>query len=593
VTTKYVVAANQIHFDGDNRDRFEYYLRLPNDLIPRTPFMSRLTRYRIILALSISCAGFCPPIYSTANAQDKTIKKPTGSVSGRVTVKGKGKAGIVVGVLGDFGPRAAPIPKATTDQDGNYRINEVAAGTYQIAAISPAYVGGEINSFGERGKVLILSEGENAEGIDFSLVRGGVITGKVSMADGRPVVEERITIALADQTERRGPMPQIGPAQTDDRGVYRIYGLAPGRYKVSIGQSQDSYFSGTRPGRPAYERVFYPDVTNPDEARIVELSEGTEATNIDITVGQSITGFAAAGVAMNGETNQPIASMRFGLRRIVEERGGSYVNTTAFSNRLGEFRFESLTPGKYAAYMMPQPNSELRGDTINFEIVDQDVSGLVFRTSMGGSVSGSIVLEGSYDKAVQSKLAQMQVHTYVRSETPDGGYGKMSSINPDGSFRIGGLQAGVAQFQLGAQGRTPAKGYVISRVERDGVTLPRGFEIKSGEQISGLKIFVIYGSGIVRGTIKIENGTLPTDARLMVRLVKPEQPSAMASTVDARGRFAIEGIPAGTYELWVNCYIPNSSTRPPSSKQSVIVTEGAATELEVVLDLDPNVSPKP
>jgi protocatechuate 3,4-dioxygenase beta subunit len=556
--------------------------------------MSRLTRYIIILALSISCAGFCPPIYSTANAQDKTIKKPTGSVSGHVTVKGKGKAGIVVGVLGDFGTRAAPIPKATTDQDGNYRINEVAAGTYQIAAISPAYVGAEINSFGQRGKVLILSEGENAEGIDFSLVRGGVITGKVSMADGRPVVEERITIAPADQTERRGPMPQIGPLlQTDDRGIYRIYGLAPGRYKVSIGQSQDSYFSSTRPGRPAYERVFYPDVTNPDEARIVELSEGTEATNIDITVGQSITGFAAAGVVMNGETNQPLAGLRFEIRRIISERNASFVGIGAFSNRLGEFRFEGLTPGKYSAFIMLPADSELRGDPLNFEIVDQDVTGLVFRTSLGGSVSGIIVVEGNHDKAVQSKLAQMRVQAYVRSETPVGGYAKVSSISPDGSFRIGGLQAGVAQFQLTAQDRRLVSGYVISRVERDGVVSPRGLEIGSGEKISGLKIFVVYGSGIVRGTIKIENGVLPPDARLMVRLVKQEQSIPMASNVDARGRFAIEGIPAGTYELWVNCYVPNSSTRPPSSKQSVIVTEGAATELEVVLDLDPNVSPKP
>src|SRR6266850_37890 len=367
----------------------------PNARITRTRFMGRLTSYTINLALGVSCVVLCQAINSHTYAQNRTIKKPTGSVSGHITIKGRGKAGIVIGVLGDFGPRSAPIPKASTDQDGNYRINDLAAGTYQIAPLAPAYVGGEYDSFGQRGKVLILSEGENVEGIDFSLVRGGVITGKVSMAEGRPVVEERITIAAADKTGRRGSMPQIGPSfQTDDRGIYRIFGLPPGRYKVSIGQSQASYFTGTRPGRPTYERVFYPDVTNPDEAKIVELGEGTEATNIDITVGQRITGFAAAGVVMNGETNQPLANMRFGLRRIVDEGGASFVGSTAFSNRLGEFRFESLTPGKYSAYMMPEPNSELRGDPINFEIVDQDVSGLMFRTSMGGSVSGTIVLEG-------------------------------------------------------------------------------------------------------------------------------------------------------------------------------------------------------
>jgi hypothetical protein len=560
--------------------------------------MGRLTSYTIHLALSLSCVVLCLVINPETYAQNKTVRKLSGSVSGHVTLKGKSKAGIVVGVrVGDFGPQSTALSKATTDQDGNYHITDLPAGNYQIAPAAPAYVGAEFNSFGQRGKTLILSEGENVEGIDFSLVRGAVITGKVSLSDGRPVVEERVIIGLADQTERRGPMPQVSSSfQTDDRGIYRVFGLPAGRYKISVGQGQDSDFSGGRPGRPTYERVFYPDVTNPDQAKIVELGEGTEATNIDITVGQSITGFAAAGIAMDGETNQPLPNMRFGLRRIVDERNASFINSAAISNRLGEFKFESLTPGKYAVFMMPQANSELREDPVSFEIVDQDVSGLMLRTSRGGSISGSIVLEGNADKAdkaVLSKLAQMRVQAYSRSEVTSSGFVQTSSINPDGSFRVGGLQAGVAQLQLGAQDRGLLTGFVISRVERDGVVFPRGVEIKSGEQISGLKIFVVYGSGIVRGTIKVENGTLPPDARLLVRLVKPDQPSLMGRDVDARGRFAIEGIPGGTYDLWVNCYIPGARSRQPSTKQSVIVTDGAVTELEVVLDLNPNSSPKP
>jgi hypothetical protein len=124
VTTKYIEDANQIHFYGDNKEPFEYYLRLPNARTPRTPFMGRLTCYTIILALGLSCAGFCPATYSQANAQNKTIKKPTGSVSGHVTVKGKGKAGIVVSVLGDFGSRSAPIPKAQLMSAGNSPLSE-------------------------------------------------------------------------------------------------------------------------------------------------------------------------------------------------------------------------------------------------------------------------------------------------------------------------------------------------------------------------------------------------------------------------------------------------------------------------------------
>ena len=558
--------------------------------------MDHLTRYVIILTLSLSCAEICSVANGQASLQNKLSKKATGSVSGRITIKGKGKGGIVVGLrTGDFGPQMGPLFKAITDQDGSYRITQVPAGNYQVAPVAPALVAMDFNSFGQRSKTLMLSEGENVEGIDFSMLRGGVITGKVSHADGRPVIEERIYVVPAEQTDRQAPMTQSGTGSTDDRGIYRIFGLPAGRYKVSIGQGPDTFFGYANSGRPTYERVFYPDVSNPDEAKVVELGEGSEANNIDITVGERISGFAAAGVAIDGETNQPLASFRFGLQRIFGERNARFIGSIVVSNRLGEFRFENLTPGKYSIFMMPQQNGEVRVDPVPFEVVDQDITGIVVRALKGASVSGTIVLEGSNDRTVQSKFVQLQLQTYVRSEGTGSGFGQMSSINPDGSFRVGGLQPGVAVFQLGAQDRGLLTGFVLSRVEREGVVLPRGVEIKSGEQISGVRIVVVYGSGIIRGAIKVENGPLPTGARLMVRVVKPEDPSFMVrpGEVDARGRFAMEGVPAGSYDLYVNCFVPGSRARQPSSKQAITVTEGSVSEVELVIDLDANASPKP
>lgn len=596
MTTKYIQGNNQIHFERDNSGLIEYYLLLPNARILRTPFMGRLTHFAIILALTLSCAVICSSANSPASLQYKTSKKATGTVSGRITVKGKGKAGIVVGIrTGEFGPQMGPLLKAITDQDGNYRITDLPAGNYQVAPVAPAFVVSDFSSFGSRGKALILAEGENVEGLDFSMVRGGVITGKVSHADGRPVIEERISVILAEQTAGQGPTTQSGSAvQTDDRGIYRVFGLPAGRYKVAVGQGPDTPFGGVGPGRPTYERVFHPDVTDVNEAKVIELSEGSEGTNVDITVGQRISGFAAAGLVIDSETNKPIANLRFGLMRIIGERP-DFISTSVQSDRFGAFRFENLTPGKYSVVNMPQPNSDLRGNSVTFEVVDQDVTGIIVRASRGASVSGTVVLEGTHDRAAQSKLAQLRLHAYNRNEMGGSGFVESSSINPDGSFRISGLQAGMAQFQLSAQDRRLLTGYMISRVEVDGVVLPRGVEIKSGEQIFGVRIVVIYGSGSVCGTIRVENGALPANARFMVRLIKPEDPSFMVGRqdVDTRGRFTVEGVPAGSYELYISAFIPGSRVRPASSRQSVTVTEGSATEVEAVLDLDPNLSPRP
>jgi len=72
--------------------------------------MDRLTRYAIIFVLSLSCVQLFSLADSQATLQNKTSKKATGSVSGRITIKGKGKGGIIVGLrAGDLGPQTTPI----------------------------------------------------------------------------------------------------------------------------------------------------------------------------------------------------------------------------------------------------------------------------------------------------------------------------------------------------------------------------------------------------------------------------------------------------------------------------------------------------
>lgn len=561
--------------------------------------MGHLTRYTILFALSLSCASSWLPAKAQTSLQNKTIKRPTGSVAGRITVKGKGKAGIAVTVrIGDPGPQTGPLQKAITDADGNYRISDLPAGNYQVTPVAPAFIVQDFNSPGRPGKSVILAEGENVDDIDFSMVRGGVITGRISQADGRPVIEERVNLALEQPGDRPGRDPLQGPGgQTDDQGIYRVFGLAPGRYRAFVGQSPDTVGGGGGlPGRPIYPRIYYPDVANLNEARVIELGEGSEATNIDITVGESRKGFAASGVVIDTETNQPLPNLRFGLqKKVIGDRFPGYLGVTVLSDRLGALRFENLTPGKYSVFAMPQQNNDLIIDSLTFDVVDQDVTGLKLRAAKGASVSGSIFLEGTNDKTVQNKVAKLLLQAYVRGSTTSVSGIKSSPVNPDGSFRVGGLQQGTAQFQLGAQDRTLLTGFAISRVERDGVVSPQGIEIKPAEQIVGVRVVLIYGSGIVRGTIKFENGPLPTGARLIVRLVKPEAPSTMVGRspeADARGRFVIEGVPAGSYDLFVTVFIPGSRVRPVT-KQSVTVTDGAVVEVEPVIDLDQSQPPKP
>jgi hypothetical protein len=151
----------------------------------------------------------------------------------------------------------------------------------------------------------------------------------------------------------------------------------------------------------------------------------------------------------------------------------------------------------------------------------------------------------------------------------------------------------MANFSIGSQDNMPQSNFSIVRMEREGVVQPRGIELTAGEQITGVKIVLKYGTGSVRGEVKFENGQLPSGARITVWLRRTDEGGSTRSdnrpyTVDARGHFLIEGVSAGNYELHVNTSIPGSRKPAPSVKQPVTVAEGAASDVTVTLDLGPN-----
>lgn len=534
---------------------------------------------------------FCIPIY--AQSQTSQAKKPATSISGKVTIKGKAASGIVVVLrTTDSDGQQTSSYRDTTDQDGNYRITSVPSGTYQVMPAALAFVlSGEPG-----GKTLILTEGETVQGIDFALARGGVITGKATDSEDRPLIEEQINLLPADATNqgRQGYIIPQGGIHTDDRGIYRIFGIPPGKYKVALGQSEDGSQGGWR--RSQYKQTFHPAVSDPLKATVIEVTEGSEATNVDITVVHTSATFAVSGRIVHGDTEQPLPNVRFGLQRISPE-GNSFVSTGSITNSKGEFKLEKVTPGKYVVFVAPDANTEMRAETVPFDLIDQDITGLVVKTSPGASVSGVIVLEGTNDKSALARLTQLRLHGYVQNDNQGISWSRPGIIKDDGSFRLSGLKNGVANFSLTSADRRPLRGFTIIRVERDGVAQVRGVEVKDGEQVSGIRLVVNYGNGTIRGLVRLENGELPSTARFSVWLTNPgddptiPQRTFMPSQVDSRGHFLVEGLAAGTYEVNAAIYIQGSRIRPLPTKQQVNVADGVVTEVTLTLNLDPHPGP--
>jgi hypothetical protein len=520
-------------------------------------------------------------IFATAvyvRPQSVTEKGPTASISGKVTVKGKGVPGVGVSLtLVEPNSSYTTRNKGVTDDEGNYRITNVSPGQYTVMIAAPAFAPAEgLSNY----KTILINKGETVENVDFGLVPGGVITGRVTDSDGRPVIEEEISI-LPLHMESPQMFNLRGRGRTDDRGIYRVFGLPPGSYRVSAGQGGDGNFSSGWEGR--YKRTFHPDATEASQATVIELKEGGEVTNVDITLGRAVVKYFASGRIIDGDTGRPVPNVSYGVHMFINPHSEASLTTGAVSTSEGEFRLNDLAPGKYAVFLEPPPNSEWRADYLRFEVSDHAVTDLVVKTSRGASASGVVVVEGTNDKAIYAKG---RVHAFVASESSVRSSSQTALINPDGSFRVAGLPPGLLNLQFSGGDR-----WRVVRVERDGVLYPR-IEIKEAEQITGLRLVVNYANATIRGVIKSDKGPLPPNAHFNVHLTKLGEDDGQYSAnfndslqVDTRGQFFAEGLLPGTYEVTA-FYMSDVRTEWRQTKQQVVVANGVVTN--VTLTIDPN-----
>src|SRR4051812_38608628 len=76
-----------------------------------------------------------------AGAQNQLPKKSS-TISGKVTFKGTGMSGITVGAISQRSNMTLSRTRfgAVTDTQGNYRITDVTAGTYELSPVAPQFV---------------------------------------------------------------------------------------------------------------------------------------------------------------------------------------------------------------------------------------------------------------------------------------------------------------------------------------------------------------------------------------------------------------------------------------------------------------------
>jgi hypothetical protein len=517
-------------------------------------------------------------------AQTTSAAKPepvTGSISGRVVNEsGQGIPNVMVYSR----PSVTFSPRVTaTDNEGNFKFEGLDSALYQFSAAAPGYVMPPRDPDAEAIYYRL------NESVSLNLIKGGIITGTVLSASGEPVVQVPVRAMLVRDVNGKAPK-SVGfqlARTTDDRGVYRLYGLAPGTYLVSTGGRNS--FGGNGP----YDEdspTYAPSSTR-DTAAEFSVISGDE-TNVDIKY-RGEAGHAVSGT-LTGASDANVGS---GISvSLVQLDNGISISTAFTFTPPGAktFAIYGVADGEYdlTALLMSGPGDSGSSETRHITMKGADVTGIELNIKPLGAISGHVALAKSEVAECKNKRQPLFSETLIavrRSEKQKPSeipafmnfYGLQAVPNETGDFQIKNL--GPGQYNFGA--RFFAKyWYLKSIVQESGATAPpakpaalnsqtdlarNGVTLKFGENISRVRVNLAAGAASLLGSVKLDAGqTVP--AKLFVYLLPGEKESTedvlrfFVSEVGSDGVFAMNNLAPGRY--WIIGQVAANNETPSANK---------------------------
>ena len=516
-------------------------------------------------ALIFTLAGGLASSLGAAQQRDATLPPSTGtsSIAGTVVVdepNGQPLRRVTVSTFLRTGGASTQY-QTTTDDKGHFVLANLPAGTYGApSAIKGGYV---TTSYGEKrpqgvGTPITLAEGQRLT-IALKMLRGAVITGTLQ-DNGRPVnlvsvsaTQVRVVNGVRTNVGYRG-----GSYQTDDRGVYRIWGLAPGDYVVSasvrsapgelrtiseaemqwadrqlqpgagaVGATTAGAAAAPPPSQTvATAPVYYPGTTDSSTAALVTVAAGQERAGVDFSVSYVATA-KVEGTVLDADGN-PVQNAQLNMVPMVDPNamaGDPFIMMESMLfNRptvtAGRFSVPGVKPGRYtiavrgpaAGTAMQTAGPGRSGGAAplthwaNAEVTveGRDVSGIELRLQPGMSLTGKLVFEATTLKP-PTDLSRVTIRL---SPAPTAGVSiainvPTADVAADGTFKLEGASPGRYLISASVPGGQPGGAvWLMKSAKANGVeAADAGFDVRPNESMNDIVLTFTDRGAEVSGTL--------------------------------------------------------------------------------------------
>jgi hypothetical protein len=305
----------------------------------------------------------------------------TGVIAGRIVDAANDQpiAGATILVLPQSRGRDATEPRQyRTDASGRFVFSELGTGMHSFLVQRPGYIAGN----GAQIRPVDLADGQRVLDVVVRLRRLGTLAGTIFDENSDPVVGMIVTAYRRVVNNGQLVSLPAGEGRTDDRGAYRIAGVASGEYVVCacrrdlipfdgillstlasapaqlIGLASRAVTAGADvasiDGMKTYAPAFYPSGLAMSQATRITLSDGEERANIDIGV-SVVRASRISGRIIGAPGSVSADSIRMRLAGEVPDAVASIEPMLVQPD--GRFDFANIPPGSYVitAQLASQP----------------------------------------------------------------------------------------------------------------------------------------------------------------------------------------------------------------------------------------------
>lgn len=535
-----------------------------------------------------------PAPQQARDAQAQAQPPATGLIAGTVTSGSSGQP--AEGVLLTLSANELRGSRSVvTDDNGTFSFPSLPAGTYTLRATKAGHVGATFGqkSPGRSGTPIVLAQGQQLKNLTLEVPKGGVISGVIYDEKNRPSVSTSVRVLRWTTQSGERMLVPAGTATTDDRGVYRVFGLTPGDYIVSatarnmtpsnlitteIGPNGQVFTqvdsqmrdpsgaivaSGSMQG---YAPVYFPGTTQAGLAGAVSVGVSEEELGVDFQLQRvALTKIAGQVLVPPGVTASNVQVRLVDRSSMVQ----GVQQFTVRSGREGTFEIMSVPPGQYqlsasVAVSAPRPPEsgvapsdprEAGAGRRLWAQADVQVDGgyspnITLTLQEGMTVSGALAFDGAAPLPPQLNRVRLTLapHGQMMSSL---GLATISAV-PDANGRFTFIGVTPGQYRIRASG---AAGWTLRSVIADGRdALDYWVEVRPGENVANVS--VAFGDTLtdLKGTLLSAFGQptadytviiFPSDTRYWVPLAR-----RMRSTRPSTdGKFSFVGLPAGEYRL--------------------------------------------